>query len=201
MSKARIMIVEDEAIIASAMKMDLQNMGYDVASVVHSGEKALSRIEDEKPDLILMDIVLAGEMDGIETAEKIRSSSGIPVIYITAYSNEEIIKKAKLAEPFGYIIKPAKERDLRIAIEIALYRREMEMEREKLIRELKEALANVKTLKGLLPICAWCKKIRDDKGYWEQVESYLGRHADVEFTHGACPECFKKLLEEGDDPK
>jgi CheY-like chemotaxis protein len=193
------MIVEDEAIIASAMKMDLQNMGYDVASVVHTGEKALSKIEDEKPDLILMDIVLGGEMDGIETAEKIRASSGIPVIYITAYSNEEIVRKAKIAEPFGYIIKPAKERDLRIAIEIALYKREMEMEREKLIRELKEALANVKTLKGLLPICAGCKKIRDDKGYWEQVEAYLGSHADVEFTHGACPECLKKLLKEVDD--
>jgi hypothetical protein len=73
-----------------------------------------------------------------------------------------------------------------------------EVERERFVGELKEALANVKTLQGLLPICAWCKRIRDDKGYWMQVETYIGRHSAAQFTHGMCPECARKL-EEADD--
>jgi CheY-like chemotaxis protein len=201
MAKARIMIVEDEAIIATAIKMDLQDMGYEVTSIVHSGEKAVSEAKKEKPDLILMDIALAGEMDGIEAAEKIHFFSDIPIIYITAYSDEEMVKKAKFTEPYGYIIKPAKERDLRISVEIALYKHKMEMERKKLTQELKEAIANIKVLRGLLPICAWCKKVRDDEGYWEQVEAYVETHADVKFSHGICPECFKKVKEEADKLK
>ena len=93
---------------------------------------ALKEVEDKNPDLVLMDIVLDGEMDGIETAKHIRSRFNIPVVYLTAYSDENILERAKITEPFGYVIKPFNERELRINIEIALYKHKME-------RELKES--------------------------------------------------------------
>jgi CheY-like chemotaxis protein len=190
------MIVEDEAIFAEAMQIILQNLGYDVTSIESTGEEAIEKVEEEKPDLVLMDIMLEGEMDGIEVAKQIRSHFNIPVIYITAYADKAMFERAKITEPFGYIVKPVEDRDLHITIEMALYKHKMEMERERLIKELKDALAHIKTLKGLLPMCAWCKKVRDDKGYWDQVEVYIEKHTDATFSHGICPECLKKVQEE-----
>jgi CheY-like chemotaxis protein len=196
MEKARIMIVEDEGIVAEAVQLNLQNLGYEVTSIELSGEEAIKRTDEEKPDLVLMDIMLGGEMNGVETADQMKSRFNIPVIYITAYADEEMLDRAKITEPFGYIVKPIEDRDLHISIEMALYKHKMEMERERLISELKDALAHIKTLRGLLPMCAWCKKIRDDKGYWAQVEVYMEKHLDATFTHGICPECLKKVDEE-----
>ncbi len=132
MVKKQILVVEDESIVAEHIRRSLQNMGYSVSSVASSGEKAIKEVEEKVPDLVLMDIVLQGEMDGIETAKQIRSRFNIPVVYLTAYSDEKILERAKIAEPFGYVIKPFNERELRINIEIALYKHKME-------RELKES--------------------------------------------------------------
>lgn len=126
MKGSHVLIIEDEIIVAEDIKRTLQNLGYIVSAVVPSGEEAVKIIEDNTPDLILMDIVLHGEMDGIETAKQISSNYNIPVIYITAYSDEKILERAKVTEPFGYIIKPFKERELHINIEIALYKHQME---------------------------------------------------------------------------
>ncbi len=128
MAKKQIFVVEDESIVAEHIRRSLQNMGYSVSSVASSGEKAIKEVEEKVPDLVLMDIVLRGEMDGIETAKQIRSRFNIPVVYLTAYSDEKILERAKITEPFGYVIKPFNERELRINIEIALYKHEMEME-------------------------------------------------------------------------
>ena len=106
-----------------------------------------------------------------------------------------------MTEPFGYITKPFEERQLAISIDMALYKDRIDKEKEKLIKELQEALDKVKVLSGLLPICSYCKKIRDDKGYWEKVEDYIRSHADVEFTHSICPECVKKYFPELSDDK
>jgi PAS domain S-box-containing protein len=125
---AQILVVEDESIVAEHIRKSLQSLGYSVPSVASSGEKAIKMVEEKSPDLVLMDIVLHGEMDGIEAAKEIRSRFNIPVVYLTAYSDEKILKRAKITEPFGYIIKPFTERDLRINIEIALYKQKMEME-------------------------------------------------------------------------
>jgi PAS domain S-box-containing protein len=124
----QIMVVEDESIVAEHIRISLQNMGYSVTSVVSSGAKAIQDAEDKSPDLVLMDIVLDGEMDGIETAKIIRSRFNIPVVFLTAFSDENILERAKITEPFGYIIKPFNDTDLRINIEIALYKHKMEKE-------------------------------------------------------------------------
>ena len=167
MAKSKIMIVEDEWITADDIRMSLQSLGYTVSSVVSSGEEAIKKAEGDRPDLVLMDIVLKGEMDGIEAASQIRSCYNIPIIYLTAYADEKILERAKITEPFGYIVKPFVNEDLKIAIEIALYKHRVEKERKKLIEELQGALPKITTLSGLLPICPSCKKIRDAEGNWK----------------------------------
>ena len=126
MAGRKILIVEDEAIVALHEEENLKNMGYTVVGKASSGEEAIRKAEETQPDLVLMDIVLKGEMDGIETAGQITTRFNIPVVYVTAYGDETTLQRAKLTEPFGYILKPFKERDLHVAIGIALYRHEME---------------------------------------------------------------------------
>ena len=131
MSNAKIFIVEDEAIVAESLCDQLEKLGYIVTGNAPSGEEALRKIKKELPDLVLMDIMLEGEMDGVEVAQQIREFYGIPVIFLTAYSDPETLGRAKLTEPFGYLIKPYKERELLTTLEITLYKHRM----EKRIRE------------------------------------------------------------------
>ena len=126
MAKKRIMVVEDEGVTAMSIKRNLQDMGHIVAPIMISGEDALERIEKQRPDLVLMDIVLEGEMDGIEAAGQIHSRFGIPIIYLTAHSDESMMKRIKSTEPLGYITKPFDENELRVVVEIAFYKHEME---------------------------------------------------------------------------
>jgi PAS domain S-box-containing protein len=125
-AKERIMIVEDEGIIVSHIKMCMKNLGYTVSCVTATGEDAIQEAEWHRPDLVLMDIVLKGEMDGIDAANQIYSRYDIPIIYLTAYSSKSMLERAKKAAPFGYIIKPFEERDLHSNIEMALYKHNME---------------------------------------------------------------------------
>ncbi len=128
MSKKQILVVEDEAITAMDIQSTLQNFGYDVPCTVSSGQAAIKKAGENKPDLVMMDIVLKGEMDGVQAAEQIRSRFGIPVVYLTAYADDKTLKRAKITEPFGYIIKPFKGRELKITIEMALYKAKIENE-------------------------------------------------------------------------
>jgi CheY-like chemotaxis protein len=196
MDKAKILVVEDEAIVAMDIANTLKKIGHEVTDAVPSGDQAITSVKANRPDVIMMDIGLQGAMDGIETAERIRSQFSIPVIFLTAYIDEKTLERAKVTAPCGYLTKPFEENDLRIAIEVGLYRAKLESEREALIKELQEAIAKIKTLSGLIPICAWCKKIRDDQGYWQTVEQYIKEHSPAEFTHSICPECQKKYFPE-----
>ncbi|HMK54491.1 MAG TPA: methanogen output domain 1-containing protein [Methanobacteriaceae archaeon] len=126
MSNVKILVVEDESIVAMDIKHRAEGLGYTVTSITPSGEEALDKVLQEPPDLVLMDIVLKGEMDGIEAAQRIRDIYDIPVVYLTAYSDERTLKRAKVTEPFGYIIKPFEDRELHSAVEVALYKHKME---------------------------------------------------------------------------
>jgi CheY-like chemotaxis protein len=186
-----ILLVEDEGIQAASLVEDLHQLGY-AASAVNSGEKALAAIAQEPPDLVLMDIKLKGELDGIQASARVNREYGIPVIYLTAHSERSILERAKVTEPFGYLIKPVGKSDLSSAIEMALYKSAAERERTQLIAQLQRALAEVKTLKGLLPICSYCKKIRDARGEWQRLEKYVTDHSRAKFTHGICPDCLAR---------
>lgn len=124
--KKRILIVEDEKIIAEDIKRTLMSYKYEVAAIVSSGEEAVEIARDHSPDLILMDIMLQGEMTGLEAAEIIYKAYNIPVIFLTAFSNDEILAKAALSSPFGYLIKPFEDRELQVNVEMAFYKYDME---------------------------------------------------------------------------
>src|SRR4030095_5896701 len=126
MDKVRMLIVEDERIVAMDLQGRLKSMGYEVVGSAVSGEEAIEKAEALRPDMILMDIMLDGQLDGIQAAEIIRSRFGIPVIYLTAYADTATLERAKITEPFGYILKPFEERELHGHIEIALYKNRME---------------------------------------------------------------------------
>ncbi|MBT1702475.1 response regulator [Chryseosolibacter indicus] len=127
MNKAGILIVEDSFIVAFHLKKTLENEGYKVIGTEASGERALQLIEQSKPDLVLMDIMLNGPLDGIETARVIKSKYNLPIIYITALSDKETVQRAKITEPFGYLTKPFEDREIFTVIEMALYKHEIEL--------------------------------------------------------------------------
>jgi PAS domain S-box-containing protein len=312
----KILIVEDDHIIAKGLSHRLKNLGYEVCAIASTGEEAIEKAAERSPDLVLMDIRLEGNMEGTEAAISIRSSLNLPIVFVTAHADKAVLELAKKAEPFGYLVKPYNEKDLRSTLEMALYkvrtekalvyakeewertfdavsdlimvldrdytirqanraagdrlgmtreelvgqkcfelvhkrdhplpvcplskmllddeahnaevtderlgrvfeehvsplpnpdggrpwavlfarditeRKRAEEERERLLLELQQALAEVKKLSGFLPICASCKKIRDDQGYWQQIEAYIRDHSEAQFSHGICPECAEKL--------
>jgi len=143
MPGARIFIVEDEKIVSRDLQNVLESMGYEVAGVATSGEEAVGLIPGLRPDIVLMDIMLKGRMDGIEAAERVRSELEVPLIYLTAYADDMTLQRAKITEPYGYLLKPFDERDLSIAIEIALYRHRMENRVRESERWLSATLKNI----------------------------------------------------------
>jgi len=132
MEKQHILIIEDNAIIALCIKKMLIDFGYEVSGIADSGEEAIRKAAEMRPALVLMDIELIGEMNGIEAAEQIRRQFDIPVIYLTAYSDDTLLQQAKTTAPYGYLIKPVQGRELRAAIEMALYKHKSEEQRRQI---------------------------------------------------------------------
>ncbi len=155
MGKKRIMIVEDEIIVARDMRMALEDIGYDVCSVVDTGENAIKKAEEDRPDLVLMDIKLAGEIDGIDAAGEINSRFDIPSIYVTAHPDEEIFNRAKETEPFVYLHKPVDYNQLHNNIELALYKngidkklKENNAQLERIMNSIINTIVNIVKLKA-----------------------------------------------------
>jgi len=135
-STRKILVVEDEVVIALRLQKRLSSMGFDITGVAYSGEEAVEKAKSLRPDLILMDIMLQGKLDGIVAAKIINAELDIPVVFLTAFSEDNIIEGAKHAEPYGFILKPFQDGEIKAAIEIALYKKEM----EKALQESEEAL-------------------------------------------------------------
>lgn len=126
MPKLKILIVEDERITAENIQVTLNNLGYAVTSIASSRKEAIKKAAADKPDLVLMDVKLNGRKEGIKAAEQIRSNFNIPVVYLTAYADKKTLERARVTEPFGYIIKPFGKRELHSTIEMALYKHRMD---------------------------------------------------------------------------
>jgi two-component system, response regulator PdtaR len=193
MSKLRILIVEDEAVTAADLHDELHMQGYEVIGISDTAETALRLAEEGKPDIVLMDIKLADFIDGVLAASGMRGL-GIPVIFLTAHYDTRTLERAKRAAPVGYITKPFRPHELTVAIEIGMERHRSDAERMRLLRELDHERAQVKMLSGLLPICACCKKIRDEGGDWQSIERYIAGHSEATFSHSYCPACEAKAM-------
>jgi len=135
MAKAEILVVEDESSVAETIEITLEELGYAIPGVASSGEEAIKKVGQVHPDLVLMDIRLGEGMDGVQAAEEISAYFDIPVVYLTGFADDETLQRAKVTEPYGYILKPFQERDLETTIEIALYKHKVE-------RELRESRAS-----------------------------------------------------------
>jgi len=128
MSKANILVVEDESIVSKDIQLSLKKLGYNVIGSATKGDKAIEMALELKPDLILMDIMLKGDVNGIRATKRIQKRANIPVIYLTAYADKNTLERAKVTQPYGYILKPFKEVDLQTAIEVALYKHKKELD-------------------------------------------------------------------------
>lgn len=203
MSNQQILIVEDEVFIAMGLQEKLTALGYIVVGIAESGEKALLMAREHQPDLVLMDIVIKGDLDGIEVAERIREQFNIPVIYLTAYGDDKHLHRAKVTEPFGYLLKPYNDHELAITIEISLYKYRMEKKlRDQqhwystILKNLGEAVITTdihQTITFVNPAAEALFQIK--------APSYLGRTIDQLFTNNDAFaqnlfEMIKKNLEE-----
>jgi DNA-binding response OmpR family regulator len=215
---AKILVVDDNPANLKLLVEYLTRAGFK-ALIANDGEGAIQQIHRFPPDLILLDVLMPG-IDGFETCQRLKSDRAtqeIPIIFMTALTDTAEKVKGFDAGAVDYVTKPFQQEELLARInthltlrnlqknlqaEVAQRRKAEETLRQQAIelqernQELQEALAKVKTLSGLLPICANCKKIRNDEGYWEQVDVYLRHHSDAEFSHGICPDCMQELYSE-----
>ena len=199
MAKPNILIVEDESIVAKDIQNSLKNLGYNVTTVVSSGEKAIKEIEENKPDLVLMDIMLKGDMTGIDAAAIIHDRFDIPVVFLTAYADDNTLSKAKLAEPYGYIIKPFKEKELQTTIEVALYKQDKDAKVKK-ERDFYYSIIENKSTKDSVFIRADYRlnKINFKDIYFvEALKDYVVIHtkSDTYTTHSTMKDMIKILPE------
>jgi len=207
----RILIVEDQRLIAADLENTLKKLGYQTVANAAEGKEAVEKAVGLSPDLVLMDIRLRGSMDGIEAAEAIRAQVDIPIVYLTAYADEETILRAKMSSPFAYVVKPFNERELRAAIEVALYRQEAERllvgerARRQSAEEFKLLVATVKDyaifmLDATGRVASWNAGAMRIKGY--SSEEILGKHFSVfyppeDITSGRPAKALEQTLKEG----
>lgn len=190
----RILVTDDSAINTKIVERILKNENFEIVTAL-GGNEALEKINSESFDLILLDIEMP-DISGYDVCKQIRANPAtkdIPVIFLTAKDDDASLLKGFEVGGQDYLTKPVKAAELLARVRTHVALKLTYDKQEVLINDLKKALAQVKQLNGLLPICSSCKKIRDDKGYWTQVEFYISKHTDVDFSHSICPDCMKKL--------
>ncbi|MBN1217835.1 MAG: response regulator [Anaerolineae bacterium] len=197
--QTRVLVAEDDSLVGEMVQGILEDLQYRVIGKATDGAQAVEMTQSLHPDIVLMDIEMP-RMNGLEATRNIQRCCPTPVVVLTAYETPELLQEASTAGIGAYLVKPPSKNQVERAIIVALARFDDLQELHRLNAELQEhnqkldqALAQVKTLSGLLPICSNCKKIRDDKGYWQQVEIYIERHSEAEFSHGLCPDCMREL--------
>jgi two-component system, response regulator PdtaR len=188
----RTLIAEDDYLVGKEIRRALESLGHDIIAEVSNGDDAVEKTCELHPDVVLMDIQML-EMDGLQASQRIQRRCPTPVVVLTAYESSDLFKRASETGVGAYLIKPPKSSEIERAIIIAMARHKDLMRLRHLNEELEKALSEIKILRGIIPICMGCKKIRDDTGYWNLVEEYISDHSEAEFSHVLCPECMKKF--------
>ncbi|MBF0497935.1 MAG: PAS domain S-box protein [Deltaproteobacteria bacterium] len=198
--RPKIMIVEDEFFFSSSLKIIVERLGYIVCSVVDSGEEAVERAETERPDLILMDILLAGQMDGIDAAGQIRAHCEIPIVFTTGWANEELLQRAKLTYPAGYLLKPYENRQIEVTLEVALYVSKVEAERRRADRAVQEALTFNQRVIDTSPNLIYLLDLQKQRNIFvnQMVKSTLGYEPSE--VQGLGPKSLQQIFHHDDFP-
>ena len=194
----KILIAEDDLTSRTVLTAVLKKQGHEVEATVNGAEAWRAMQQPDAPRLAILDWMMP-ELDGVEVCRRIRAlQTDQPpyIIMLTAKSEKENIVTGLEAGADDYLAKPFDAGELYARVEVGRRMLELQAAMADKVQELQNALNDVRTLRGIIPICASCKNIRDDRGYWNKVEAYIRDHSEAEFSHGICPECMKKLYPE-----
>ena len=195
-----VLVVDDDPDIARFIEVNLRTHGFDV-HMASDGVEALERATELRPDLVLVDVMMP-RMDGFQVVDRLRSdprTANTSIIMLTAKALTADKVLGITAGADDYIIKPFDPDELRARVAVGIRVLTLQQKLAERVEELEAALSNVKQLRGLLPICSYCKRIRGDDQYWQQVEGYIVEHSDAQFSHGICPSCFVTVSAELDE--
>jgi DNA-binding response OmpR family regulator len=192
----KVLVADDDAVTRRLLEATVRTWEFEVC-VAANGDEALRILEDvNRPDIALLDWVMP-EKDGTEICRIIRERPQVVPVYVillTSLGGRQNIVQGLQAGADDYVTKPFDRDELRARLEVG--RRVVDLQRSLAARvhQLEEALANVKQLQGLVPICSYCKKIRNDKNFWQQVDAYVTEHSEAQFSHGICPDCYENIV-------
>ena len=195
----RILIAEDHHVTRHLLERTLDDWGFDVVAVA-DGRSALDILESEDPPPVAILDVIMPEANGLDICADVRQRQGLPYVYImllTALTKKVEIAAGLEAGADDYVSKPFDYVELRARVKVGQRVAKLERNLQRRVEQLQTALADVKKLKRLLPICMYCKSIRDDQAYWHTIEKYIHVEAGTDFSHGICPNCMAKVKSEG----
>lgn len=192
----KILIAEDDPVSRRILEATLVKWGYEV-TVTLDGLQAWDLLQrEDAPSLAILDIMMPG-MDGLEICRKVRQlphASPPYLILLSAMSDKEQVVSGIRAGANDYLTKPFHREELRVRVGVGVQMLALQKALAERVQELEAALSQVKQLQGMLPICSYCKKIRDDQNYWQKVEHYISDHTNVQFSHGICPDCYERAI-------
>jgi len=193
----RILVAEDQPVSRRILVATLKKWGYEVTAA-EDGTQAWTALQaEDAPPLAILDWLMPG-LDGIEICRRIRKGQETRSVYLILLTSREGQDDKVYGLKSGaddYITKPFNPDELRARVQVGIRVLELQRILAQRVRELENALSRVKTLQGLLPICSYCKKIRDDRNYWQQVDAYISEHSEAQFSHGICPECYARFVQ------
>jgi len=194
----RVLIAEDDAVSRHILETLLVKWGYDVATTLDGNGAWEALQEPDAPSLAILDVMMPG-IDGLELCRQLRQSptTNAPpyVILLTATLGVREIVKGIEAGADDYLTKPYDRDELRVRLQVGARMIDLQTKLAERVRQLEDVLHQVKQLEGILPICSYCKRIRDDRDYWQSVDQYITDHSEAHFSHGICPECFDSKVQ------
>ena len=194
----KVLIADDDPVSRRLLQASLEKWGYDAHAVVHGTAAWEIMQEAQPPQLLILDWLMP-EIDGVELCRRARTMKALQssyIILLTSRSTKSDVVEGLESGADDYITKPFDPGELRARVQVGKRVIDLQTALAERLRHLEEAMARVNQLQGLLPICCYCKKVRDDKNYWHQVENYVARHVEVRFSHGVCPDCIGRLRQD-----
>jgi len=199
----KILIAEDDAVSRHLLEATLKKFGHEVVVAADGAQAWAALAGEDAPRLAILDWMMP-QIDGVEICRRLRRiANATPsyLILLTAKSTKEDVVTGLDAGANDYLTKPFDRAELRARVQVGAHVLELQSKLAERVRELEDALAQVRRLEGLLPICSYCKKIRDEQNFWQRVDSYLSEHTDVMFSHGICPDCYRDVVQPQLDQK